>query len=76
MPDCEEIFEGVTPCSSELVTVDDPLQIILILEHEGSGFQVFLRFRSAGINAWRFDGVFAPLVKYFRPEHRSTSFGT
>ncbi len=40
LPPCEENFSGVAPCSSELITVADPLQMIVLLEHQGSHFQV------------------------------------
>ncbi len=71
LPRCEKVFEGVSPCSSELITVaGNPARIILILEENDSMFQVFLRYDSFGAGAWRFSGAFAPFVKYFRPEHR------
>lgn len=76
LPVCEQDFEGVAPCSAELITVVDPLQMIVILEQQTSGFQVMLRYRTAGEGAWRFAGAYSPLVKYFHLEHHVTRFGS
>ncbi|MFN7925392.1 MAG: hypothetical protein U0Q16_35160 [Bryobacteraceae bacterium] len=75
LPSCSAGFQGVPPCSSEVITVADPLQLIVILEHESSGFQVFLRYRSNGPGKWRHSGSYSPFVKYFHPEHRVTRLG-
>jgi hypothetical protein len=75
LPPCEESFRGVPPCSSELITITDPLQLIVLLEHMDSSFQAFLRYESAGSGRWRFSCAYAPNVKYFRPEHRTLRFG-
>jgi hypothetical protein len=76
LPACEESFKGIPSCSSELITVTDPLQVILILEHRPSGLEVFLRYQSGGAGIWQFSGAYAPFVKYFHPEHRVTRLGT
>jgi hypothetical protein len=76
LPPCEEDFPGVAPCSTEVVTVDNPLLEILILEHRESNFQTILRYQSTGRGGWRFSGAYSPNVKYFRPEHRIVHLGT
>lgn len=76
LPPCEENFSGVAPCSSELITVLDPLQMIVLLEHRASGFQVYVRYESAGTGRWRIAGAYSPFVKYFEPEHHMIRFGT
>ncbi len=53
-----------------------PFQVIVVLEHKDSMFQVFLRYQKAGADNWRFSGAFTPHVKYFHPEHRIIRFGT
>jgi hypothetical protein len=75
LPRCEEEQEGVAPCSSELISVMDPRQVIVVLEHRDSRFEVILRYQSVGAGVWRFSGAFSPFVKYFHPEHRLTRFG-
>lgn len=75
LPPCEEDFRGVPPCSSEVITITEPAQVIVLLEHRESSFQVFLRYESGGPNRWRLSGSYAPNVKYFRPEHRILRFG-
>jgi len=72
---CEEAFRGVAGCSSELITVVDPLQVIVLLQSRPWESQVFLRYESAGVGRWRFAGAYAPFAKYFRPEHRIVRFG-
>lgn len=75
LPRCEGTFEGVPPCSSELIMVADPRQAIVLIEHESSNFQACFRYWSNGNGGWRFGGAYAPFVKYFRPEHRIIRFG-
>jgi hypothetical protein len=75
LPRCDEGFVGVPSCSSEIITLVDPPQLILILEHRSSEFEVFLRYQSSGPGIWQFSGAYAPSVKYFHPEHRVTRFG-
>jgi hypothetical protein len=75
LPACEEDFKGVPPCSSEVITITEPPQVILLLEHRESSFQVFLRYENVGSSQWRVSGAYAPNVKYFRPEHRILRFG-
>ena len=75
LPACDEDPNGPSSCSTEIVTVVDPRQLILILEHRSSSFQVFLRYQSKGQDKWQFSGAYAPFVKYFRPEHRITRLG-
>jgi hypothetical protein len=76
LPPCEASNRGVPSCSVEIITVVNPPQAIVILEHRSSMFQVFLRYQSIVPGAWKFAGAFAPGVKYFPPEHRVTRFGT
>jgi hypothetical protein len=76
LPACEESRPGVPPCSSELITVVDPFQAIVVLEHKDSGFQVFLRYQRVGLEGWQFAGAWSPYVKYFQPEHRIQRFGS
>ena|SRR5579864_1954376 len=45
-------------------------KVIVILTHEPSNFQAYLRYRRLGANRWKFAGAFSPFVKYFAPEHR------
>ena len=68
-------LNGVAQCATELITIVDPLQIIVLLEHRSSHFQVFLRYESATRDKWRFSGAYAPFVKYFRPDHRIERLG-
>jgi len=75
LPPCEEDHPGVPPCAGELITIVDPFQVIVVLEHRISMFQVFLRYQKVGADGWRFSSAYAPLTKYFRPEHRITRFG-
>ena len=74
LPPCEENLRGVPPCSSELITISDPRQLIVLLEHWESSFQAFLCYKNVSPNRWRFSGAYAPNVKYFRPEHRILRF--
>jgi hypothetical protein len=75
LPPCEEAFRGVPPCFSEVIAITEPPQVIVLLEHRESSFQVFLRYENSGPNRWRVSGSFAPNVKYFRPEHRILRLG-
>ncbi len=75
LPPCEESPPGAAGCASELVAIVDLSQVIVVLEHRDSMFQVFLRYQMLGSIGWRFTGAYAPHVKYFRPEHRIISFG-
>jgi len=34
LPRCEERDEGVPTCSSELITVKEPYQVIVLIEHK------------------------------------------
>ena len=72
---CEQEFTGVPPCSTELITVVDPHLVILILKHESTGLEAFLRYQPVGAGRWQFFGAYAPNVKYFGPGHRVTRFG-
>ena len=76
LPLCNESFPGVAPCSTEAVTVANPVLQILILEHRDSLFQAILRYQSDSRGGWRFSGAYSPNVKYFRPEHRIVRLGT
>ena len=78
LPSCEQDLNGVASVWTELITVVDPLQIIVLLEHRSSHFQVFLRYESAARDKWRFSGAYAPFVKYSspRPPHRTTRTST
>jgi hypothetical protein len=53
----------------------NPFQVIVILTHEPSNFQAYLRYRRLGANRWKFAGAFSPFVKYFAPEHRIVRLG-
>jgi hypothetical protein len=75
LPGCQGDRRQPAQCSSELITVVDPLQVIVLLEDKYSEFQVYLRYRSTGARSWRFAGAYAPFVKYFHPEHRMTRLG-
>jgi hypothetical protein len=75
LPRCDAGRRGVAPCSAELIAAGEPLQMIVLLEHNASMFQVCLRYQNVGPGAWRFAGAYAPFVKYFQPEHRLVRFG-
>ncbi len=73
LPECEE-----RSCSAKLISVGSPEQVIVILHHEPSWFEVYLRFvpvPSNGERRWRFAGHYQPNVKYFPPRHRIAQFG-
>ena len=74
LPRCNKQEGGVAPCSSEVITEIDPLQVILVLKHRSSNLEVFLRYETAGAGIWRFSGAFAPYGKSFRPEHQVARF--
>ncbi|MBI4465066.1 MAG: hypothetical protein HY647_10210 [Acidobacteria bacterium] len=65
-------------CSSELITILNPPQILLLLHNDFSDFEVYLRFitemQPSESAQWHFVGYYQPNVKYFRPEHRIVLF--
>jgi hypothetical protein len=77
LPSCGD--GGRKDCTAEMVTILDPFQVILILHHEASMFEVYLRFlRPSGPDssgAWKFGGYHNPFVKYFPPRHRTLRLG-
>lgn len=75
MASCGEEGSGAASCTSELIMVTDPRQVILVIKDGISRFQVFLRYKSVGADSWRFTGAFMPFVKYFHLEHRVVRFG-
>ena len=64
---------GQPTCSSELMTVLDPPQMIVCLHWSNSHFETYLRFlrerQPAGSIAWRIAGYFEPRAKYFALRH-------
>jgi len=79
LPACEERPDAGRDCSSELITVLDPEQTIVLLRHILSRFEVYLRYvpqkTLGGGSQWRFAGHYQPNVKYFPPRHRIVTFG-
>jgi hypothetical protein len=75
LPNCEETGRGIADCSAELTTVVEPFQVIVILTHNLSHFQAYLRYRRLSANRWTFAGAHSPYVKYFAPEHRIVRLG-
>lgn len=74
-PLCEGEPTGVNSCSAELIAVDSPRQIVVLLEHRIWSDQVYLRYKALGTGGWQFTGAYSPPVKYFRPTHRIFRFG-
>jgi hypothetical protein len=77
LPRCDwEASDEGPSCTSELITVTDPFQIIVVVEDkQSSRFQAYLRYRRNAQGKWNFAGIYAPWVKYFRPEHRVLTYG-
>lgn len=79
LPACEERLDAGRDCSSELISVLEPEQTIVLLRHNVSDFVVYLRYvpekSSSGASQWRFAGHYQPKVKYFPPRHRIVRFG-
>lgn len=80
LPSCEERLDATRDCGSELITINEPAQVLLLLRHELSGFETYLRFfpenAANGTVHWRFAGHFEPYVKYFPPTHKVAIIGT
>lgn len=74
LPRCNQNFSGVAPCSSEIIAIT-PGDVILLLEHLESFFQVYLRYHRTDAGGWRITASYTPLVKYFRPEHSLRTLG-
>ncbi len=77
LPDCNEEYR----CSAELIAVPRlPAQTIVLLRHDYSMIELYLRFSSArqpdGTAQWRFAGYFNPWAKYFPLSHRVFAFGS
>jgi hypothetical protein len=54
-PACDASFRGLPRCSTELITVLNPQQTLLIVEEE-FGNQVLFRYLPAGAGTWKFAG--------------------
>lgn len=80
LPACEERLHAGRDCSSELISVLEPEQTIVLLRHNISGFEVYLRYvpekSSSGGSQWRWVGHYQPKVKYFPPRARIVRFGS
>ncbi len=62
-----------SPCSTELITVQNPSQIILLVQQTDSRADFFLRFmkKDAG---WRFAGFYIAPLKYYPSRHGAMRF--
>jgi hypothetical protein len=77
LPSCEERLDAMRDCESELLTISEPAQVLLLLRNEF--FETYLRFLPQnapdGEMRWRFAGHFEPFVKYFPPTHKVVIIG-
>jgi hypothetical protein len=62
-----------SPCSTELITVQNPPQVILLVQQTDSREDLFLRF-SKEDNGWRFAGYHIAPLKYYPSRHGMMRF--
>ena len=79
LPQCEKESHSPQDCEAELITIRQPANVILLLRHKPSMFEVYLRFvpeTAAGTAVrWRLTGQYEPFVKYFAPTHKVSIIG-
>jgi hypothetical protein len=65
-------------CSSELITIFNPAQTIVLLQRGDSNSETYLRYmrqpNASGSIQWRFAGIFQSSAKYFPLHHRILVF--
>jgi hypothetical protein len=57
-----------SPCSTELISVPKPPQVILLLQNEWHSPDFYLRFMKLG-DAWQFAGYYIAPLKYYPRRH-------
>jgi hypothetical protein len=72
--------DGKRDCRAELITVLDPFQVIVLLDHDLSYPHVYLRFTREGgpdkPGPWNFAGYYGATARYAEPYHKTTRIGT
>jgi len=68
------VCEAEQSCTTELITSLDPDQTVLLI-HNGTGWDAYLRYLGTPSNGWRFSGVYAPEIWPYPTRHESTRVG-
>jgi hypothetical protein len=71
---CGSLISRDDPCSTETVTINNPDQVIVILQPEGGG-DLYARFQKDPNGDWRLTGRFEAYVKNHRDRHEIFRFG-
>ena len=74
LPACADRANG-SDCSAHLISIRQPEQTIVLLRHEPSHQEVYLRFLAEPPGGWRFAGHYQPRVANAPGEHRTVWLG-
>jgi hypothetical protein len=56
-------------CASELITVFDPDQVIVLFQEDSVGWDVYLRFLKKEDGTWRFSGAYGGYIRHHPRRH-------
>jgi hypothetical protein len=59
---CGKLSDGKKRCSTELITVLDPDQIVLVIQGDATPADVYVRFLQEKTGTWRFAGTFEAFI--------------
>jgi hypothetical protein len=66
---CGFLSSGTRQCSTELITVLNPDQVILLLKGDATPADIYLRFLQQKNGGWRFSGAFWDLIQQHKRRH-------
>jgi len=72
---CGKLSNGREGCSTELITVLDPDQVIVLIQGDATPADIYLRFMRGDAGTWRFAGAHPAFIHNHPRRHEVARFG-